>query len=269
MVVARENALQLGVEAVEDRTLLTASLNVSVSGGVLLIQGDSHNDNLVLEETASGQLEVMAGLGTIATAGAGTTQSGHNVIVSGTLTGIDIELGNGNNRIETLGVSLPGTFTINEGTGLNTILLLQTSAASTAVNITSTGRTLLQTSKSAFGATNINLGSATATRAEHALILSTTFNGNVNITTGGGADIVTLGAYNFDGQTLPDVFNGNTSVSLGGGTDHVSVSVSTYNGNLTLDGGTGTANTAAGYPTVTGTVTVTNFQPNEITRVKV
>ena len=270
MVVARANTLQLEVEAVEDRTLLTASLNVSVANGVLLIQGDNHNDNVVLEQTSGGQLEVQAGLGTVATAGAGTAQSGHNVIVTSTAVNtIDIELGNGNNRIETLGIGLPSAFKINEGTGINTILLLQTTAPSTGVNITSTGRTLLQTNQSSFGAANINLGASTSTRAEHALILDTTFNGDVNINTGGGADIVTLGAYNFDGRTLPDTFNGNTSVSLGGGTDHVSVSVSTYNGNLTLDGGTGTANTADGFPTVTGTITVTNFQPNEITRVKV
>ena len=270
MVVARQNSLQLGVEAVEDRTLLTASLNVSVANGVLLIQGDNHPDNLVLKETSGGQLEIQAGLGTVAIAGAGTAQSGHNVIVTSTaVAAIDIELGNGNNRIETLGISLPSAFTINEGAGVNTIYLLQTTAPSTAVNITSTGRTLLQTNKSSFGGTNINLGSPTAVRVEHALILDTTFNGNLNITTGNGPDIVTLGAYNLNGATLPDTVNGNTTVSLGGGIAHVSVSVSTYNGNLTLDGGAGTGDTADGFPTISGTVNITNFEPNQITRVKV
>jgi hypothetical protein len=105
------------VERLEDRTVLSGNV-VAVQdpfSGLLNITGDGHDNGIAITQEPNGMALVAGELG--------TTINGEATALFSSLSGISILFLDGNDRVDLLGVNLPGAISITAGLGNNTITL--------------------------------------------------------------------------------------------------------------------------------------------------
>jgi hypothetical protein len=256
MSVAYQSGVQLGIERLEERAVLTppAGVTVAVVSNALVVHGDNHADQILVLQLGSGRYLVEVQPGVQINAGTGVqTLGSHAVIVSKgqTVNSVQVTLGSGDNRFAMLGVHDTGTFSLTGGNGTDRVTLAgnRIDGATTATLGTGNNGLVLVGNhfSDSFTAT---LGNAGSTAADRVAVVGSTFSKAFALTTGGGDDSVGL-----HGGTH---VTGAATIDLGAGNDLVRLGLTRFDGDLTLDGGTGT-NTGFGLPFVGGAYTPTNI----------
>ena len=260
MSVAHQSGIRLGIEQLEERAVLTpAGVSVAVVSNALVVNGDSHNDHILVLQVGAGRYLVEVQPGIQITAGSGVEALGsHAVIVSKgqTVNNVQVTLGSGDNRFAMLGVHDRGTFSLTGGNGQDRVTLAGNRIDGATTATLGTGHDGLRIAGNHFGGNfTATLGNAGSTAADLVTVISSTFTKAFAVTTGGGNDYVRLrGGTDVEGAATIDTGAGNDLILLG---------LTRIDGDLSIDGGTGT-NTGYGLPFVGGTYTPTNLTHDHI-----
>ena len=256
MSVGYQSAVQLGIERLEERVVLTAATaSVSIVSNGLVVQGDNSADHIFVFQLASGQYLVEGVLGTQITAsGTGVEQHGANAVLVSkgqTVSSVQVTLGSGDNRFVMRGVHDTGTFSLTSGDGNDRVTVAGSKIDGATTATLGNGQDRLRlVGDTCSGNFTATLGSAASTAADWVMTNASTFSQAFSLTTGGGNDTVRMFG-------LTHV-TGAATIALGAGDDAIHLGVSDFAGDLSIDGGSGT-NSGYGLPVVGGTFTPTNL----------
>jgi VCBS repeat-containing protein len=240
------------IEHLEDRTLLSGNVLVSLGGnGVLTIRGDQSANSIAIQQTSSG-VQVSSG-------DSGATEingSTNPFTASSTVKSIRIQMKAGDNTIQ-IGdpsgtqLSLTGSLTISATSGNNTISIANAQIGK-GLSITA-GK----------GNNNIVIGSTTSTSGGNPLtdvnLGAVTVGGTLSVSTGSGSDSVALVNVSVSGKTSLHTGSGGDDLALmtnDGATISKSLSINTGSGpdNVMVNGytvdGKASINTRAGDDTL-------------------
>lgn len=235
---------QAAIEHLEDRTLLSGNVLVSLAGnGVLSIRGDSSANSISIQQTSSGVQ--------VSSADSGATEingSTSPFTASSTVKSIHIQMKAGDNTIQ-IGdpsgtqLALAGNLTISATSGNNTISIAN-AQISKGLSITA-GR----------GNNNIVIGSTTSSSSGNPLtdvnLGAVSVGGNLSVSVGSGSDSIALVNVSVDGTTSLHTGSGGDDVALmtndgaklakrlsirtGSGPDNVMVNGYTVAGNASIN----------------------------------
>jgi hypothetical protein len=266
---SRSPVVGRGLERVEDRTLLSASVgggnvNVSIVGQTVTITGDAHEDHIVVQQTPGGAIQVLGGTNTRISAGTGLSVSGNSVFIpaADNVTTMNVNFGDSLSTIAFCNMALPANLNISAGNGNDKVLIAGCSGSSNVSISMGTGIDQLAIFGSTLGSLSSTMGSDTSTNADRVEVRGTQVAGDATIKTGGGNDSVMLASGAGNGG---DTFNGNVNVYLGAGNDYFSANNSVFLGDLNVNGGPGN-NIAVGLVRVDGGINVTGNGVNLIHR---
>ncbi len=237
------------IEHLEDRTLLSGNVLVSLGGnGVLTIRGDQSADSIAIQQTSSG-VQVSSG-------DSGATEingSANPFTASSTVKSIRIQMKAGDNTIQigdptgATQLSLTGSLTIRATTGNNTVSLanaqigkgLSISAGKGDNNIvlgsttsTSGGNPLTDVN---LGAVKVggNLAVSIGSGSNSVALVNVSVGGKTSLHTGSGGDDLAL--MTNDGATLSK----GLSINAGSGADNVMLNGYTVGGKASINTRTG------------------------------
>jgi hypothetical protein len=259
-----------GLERVEDRTLLSASVgggggtvNVSIVNDVVTITGDAHEDHVVVQQTPGGAIQVIGGTNTRLSAGSGLTVTGNSVFIpaADVVNTINVNFGDSLSTIAFCNMNLPD-LNVSAGNGNDKVLIAGCTGSSNVTISMGTGIDQLAIFGSTLGSLSSTMGSDTSTNADRIEVRGTQVAGGATIKTGGGNDSVMLASGAGNGG---DTFGGNVNVYLGAGNDYFSANNSVFLGDLNVNGGPGN-NIAVGLVRVDGGINVTGNGVNLIHR---
>jgi VCBS repeat-containing protein len=242
--------LQGAIEQLEDRTLLSGNVLVSLSSsGALTIRGDQSANNISIQQTASGvQVSSSDGGATEINGGAGPFTASSSVnSISVALRGGDNMLQIGDPSGEALDIT--GKLTITATSGDNTISIANMQVGK-SVSI-SVGR----------GNNSIVIGSTSSTGTGDPLsdvnLGSVSISGNLTVSAGNGSDTVAVVNVSVDGKTSLGVGSGDDDVSL------MSSDSATISKSLVVSGGAGADQVLVTGYTVDGNVMIDTRQGND------
>ncbi|HVW02058.1 MAG TPA: hypothetical protein VHB77_17035 [Planctomycetaceae bacterium] len=264
----RTSVVGQGLERVEDRNLLSASLggtvNVSIVGNAVTISGDAHEDHIVVQQTPGGAMQIIGGTNTRLSAGAGLAVSGNSVFIpaADNVTTLNVNFGDSLSTIAFCNMALPDNINISAGNGNDKVLIAGCTGSSNVSISMGTGIDQLAIYGSSLGSLSSTMGSDSSTNADRVEVRGTTVSGDATIKTGGGNDSVMLASAPHNGG---DGFTGNVNVFLGAGNDYFSANNSTFSGDLNVNMGLGN-NIAVGLVSVAGGINVTGNGVNLIHR---
>ena len=267
---SRNPVVGLGLERVEDRALLSASVggpgvvNVSIVGQTVTISGDARQDHIVVQQTPGGAMQVIGGTNTKLSAGAGLAVSGNSVFIaaSDNVTTLNVNFGDSLSTIAFCNKQLPANLNISAGNGNDKVLIAGCTGSSNVSIAMGTGVDQLAIFGSSLGSLSSTMGSDTSTNADRVEVRGTQIAGDATIKTGGGDDSVMLASGAGNGG---DTIGGTASVFLGAGNDYFSANNSIFSGDLDVNGGPGNM-IAVGLVRVDGGINMTGNGVNLIHR---
>ena len=231
----------LSVESLESREMLAGEVDVFVSGGNVVVQGDAGN-NVINVVDNGGQLEVQ-GVGTT------TVNGGATGLDIADLNNLTIHLNNGDDRVNIRGISAD-QLRVNTGNGAD------------RDNVNNNTTANLVSIRTGLGVDEVNVNATDANRmfikTGHGLsgdtvdLTNTTVVRRLSVRTGAGGDTVNTANLTSTGKTFmrlgsgDDVLTvdggefGDTIVRMNTGNDTVNVvGIPTLNGRVNLHGGAG------------------------------
>jgi VCBS repeat-containing protein len=242
--------LQGAIEQLEDRTLLSGNVLVSLSSsGALTIRGDQSANNIAIQQTASGvQVSSTDAGATEINGGAGPFTA------SATVNSISVALRGGDNSLQIgdpsgQALDITGKLTITATSGNNTISIANAQVGkSVAISVGRGNNSIVIGSTSSTGTgdplSDVNLGSVS-------------ISGNLTVSAGNGSDTVALVNVSVDGKTSLGVGSGDDDVSL------MSSDSATLSKSLVVSGGAGADQVLVTGYTVDGKVMIDTRQGND------
>jgi hypothetical protein len=187
-------------DRLESRLVLDGNVSVSLHKGVLSIMGDAAANQISIASDASGNVTVTS------TDGTTTLNNGAGPLMfSGVTNGLSINMGDGDDVVDIMGVRAKKDVSINMGNGNNT-LTIEGMYVKKNLSITSGS-----------GDDSISLASVNVSK-------------QLSINTGAGDDTVTLD---------PVAAGKNSSINTGAGDDVITISNSTFSEHAQLNAGAG------------------------------
>ncbi|HVW02962.1 MAG TPA: hypothetical protein VHB77_21560 [Planctomycetaceae bacterium] len=253
MAAVKNSRGTLGVERVEDRLVLTATVptvDASFANGTLTLTGDNHGDSVGVWEVVVGhgksavhELEIVWALDTRLTSSdkSLTVDKHGNIFVptADAVTALTINLGTGNNNVLVSKATTlaPATITISDGgsTGSNSVWVNGVSGATSLAVTLGSGNNRLMINGSSLGAVTATLASAAKT-SDIVRLTGVNVSGSTAITTGAGNDQVVLGG---DSGHPGGTYSGPVTISLGAGNDRAQIHAATFSSTLNIDGVSG------------------------------
>ena len=112
----------LNCETLEDRDNPSGNVSVFVSGGIIFANGDAANNRINIQQNSSGDVYI-SGLDN-------TTVNGQSALYlgRGVPNGVRINLGDGNDRAEIVGLAMNGSARLDMGNGNDQAIILGTTA---------------------------------------------------------------------------------------------------------------------------------------------
>jgi hypothetical protein len=203
-------------EFLETRVLPAAVATASRT--TLNITGDAEASDLQIEQI-SGGVRVSAVNGTSLRIGGVDVINGSQDFTG--ITSVNVRLGEGDDSVEMIGALNLKNVSVNLGDGNNTLDVGAGLNATTKLTVTGgTGADLVTLDSTVGKSANISLGLGN----DELSLLGTSFSSTVSLSTGAGADIVTINENSLGADAS---FNNNVTISTGEDNDTVSISNAT------------------------------------------